>query len=59
MYVCLCSGTTSKTISDAVAMGACTPKQVAAACGAGLDCGRCLRNLRATVEAAVSASGRG
>lgn len=59
MYVCLCRGTTCKTVKEAVAGGACTAKQVAAACGAGLDCGRCLRNLKATVEAAVSASARG
>ena len=35
MYVCLCVGATSQTVSDAVAAGASTSKEVAAACGAG------------------------
>lgn len=51
MYVCLCSGATCSMVAEAVAEGATTCKQVAAACGAGLDCGRCLRNLKALVEA--------
>lgn len=50
MYVCLCSGTTCKMVADAVARGASTCRQVALDCGAGLDCGRCLRNLKAIVE---------
>lgn len=56
MYVCLCTGTTTKAVIDAVAGGATTPKQVATACGAGTDCGRCCRNLRAIID---SASARG
>src|ERR1700739_4308512 len=52
MYVCLCVGATNQTVSDAVARGACTSKQVAAACGAGADCGRCRRTLRALIAAA-------
>jgi bacterioferritin-associated ferredoxin len=59
MYVCLCSGATCKTVTDAMARGASTCKQVAIACGAGLDCGRCLRNLKAIIEtesAAVAAA---
>lgn len=43
-------------VADAVANGASTCKQVAAACGAGLDCGRCLRNLRAMIEATPAAA---
>jgi bacterioferritin-associated ferredoxin len=50
MYVCLCSGATCKTVADAVARGASTCKQVAVACGAGLDCGRCLRTLKTIIE---------
>ncbi|MDQ1318919.1 MAG: bacterioferritin-associated ferredoxin [Actinomycetota bacterium] len=52
MYVCLCTGTTSKAVLEAVAGGAKTPKQVATACGAGIDCGRCCRNLKAIIDAA-------
>lgn len=51
MYVCLCAGATSQTVSDAVARGASTSKEVAAACGAGADCGRCRRTLRAIIAA--------
>jgi bacterioferritin-associated ferredoxin len=51
MYVCLCVGATNQTVSDAVASGASTSKEVAAACGAGGDCGRCRRTLRAIIAA--------
>jgi bacterioferritin-associated ferredoxin len=53
MYVCLCVGATNQTVSDAVARGACTSKEVAAACGAGADCGRCRRTLRAIIAASA------
>jgi bacterioferritin-associated ferredoxin len=53
MYVCLCEGVTSQVVSDAVAEGASTSKEVAAKCGAGLDCGRCRRTVRAIIEAAA------
>ena len=39
MFVCLCTGTTSHVVSDVVANGAKTSKQIAEACGAGGDCG--------------------
>jgi len=51
MYVCLCVGVTNQTVSDIVAQGASTSKEVAAACGAGGDCGRCRRTLRAIIAA--------
>ncbi|MBI3216846.1 MAG: (2Fe-2S)-binding protein [Mycobacterium sp.] len=51
MFVCLCTGATSQCVADAVAAGACTSKQVAAACGAGTDCGRCRHTVRAIIEA--------
>ncbi|WP_163751064.1 (2Fe-2S)-binding protein [Mycolicibacterium helvum] len=50
MYVCLCAGATSATVREVVAGGACTSNQVAAACGAGGDCGRCRRTVRAIIE---------
>lgn len=56
MYVCLCGGVTCKSVVDAVAGGASTCKQVALACGAGLDCGSCLRNLKAIIEAELAPS---
>ncbi len=51
MFVCLCTGATSHEVADAVHKGACTSKQVALACGAGTDCGRCRRTVRAIIEA--------
>lgn len=55
MYVCLCSGATCRTVAEAVANGASNCKQVAVACGAGLDCGRCLRTLKAVIESESAA----
>jgi bacterioferritin-associated ferredoxin len=51
VFVCLCTGTTSHVVSEVVANGAKTSKQIAEACGAGGDCGRCRRTLRAMIEA--------
>ncbi|HEY9316010.1 (2Fe-2S)-binding protein [Williamsia sp.] len=51
MYVCLCQGVTSHIVEQVVADGARTSKEVANACGAGLDCGRCRRTVRAIIEA--------
>ena len=45
MFVCLCNGVTSQVVADAIAGGASTTNQIAAACGAGADCGRCRRTL--------------
>ena len=46
MFVCLCNGITSQVVAEAIAGGASTTNQIAAACGAGADCGRCRRTLR-------------
>jgi bacterioferritin-associated ferredoxin len=54
MYVCLCTGATSHCVADAIAQGACTSKQVAAACGAGSDCGRCRMTVRAIIAATLA-----
>ena len=50
MFVCLCAGITSHQVAEAVDAGACTTNQVAAACGAGADCGRCRRTVPAIIE---------
>lgn len=54
MFVCLCTGVTSQVVSDLVADGASTSKEVAERCGAGLDCGRCRRTVRAIIAAAAA-----
>ncbi|ORV71889.1 (2Fe-2S)-binding protein [Mycobacterium gastri] len=50
MYVCLCNGVTSQMVAEAVAAGASTTKDVAQACGAGADCGRCRCTIRAILD---------
>jgi bacterioferritin-associated ferredoxin len=51
MYVCLCMGVTNQAVADAVSAGATTSKEVATACGAGSECGRCRRTVRAIIDA--------
>jgi bacterioferritin-associated ferredoxin len=57
MFVCLCHGVTSHVVTDLVESGARTSKQIAEACGAGGDCGRCRRTLRAMIEAHYAGKG--
>lgn len=57
MFVCLCTGMTSHDVDEAVAKGARTSKQIAEACGAGGDCGRCRRTLRQIIAAHQDAEG--
>ncbi|MBB3750729.1 bacterioferritin-associated ferredoxin [Mycolicibacterium sp. BK634] len=59
MFVCLCNGVTSQVVAEAVEAGATTTKQVAGACGAGAECGRCRRTVRAIIEAAGTAEPKG
>jgi bacterioferritin-associated ferredoxin len=49
MFVCLCLGITNQEVTNAVENGAWTSKQIAMECGAGSDCGRCRRTLRAII----------
>jgi bacterioferritin-associated ferredoxin len=58
MFVCLCTGLTSHDVTEVVANGATTSKQIAEACGAGGDCGRCRRTLRAIIAAHHEVNGR-
>jgi bacterioferritin-associated ferredoxin len=56
MFVCLCNGVTSQMVAfivTAVAAGASTTKDVAQACGAGADCGRCRRTVRAIITSSI------
>ncbi|WP_029113974.1 bacterioferritin-associated ferredoxin [Mycobacterium sp. URHB0044] len=53
MFVCLCTGVTSQVVTELVAEGAATSKDIADACGAGADCGRCRRTVRAIIAASV------
>lgn len=53
MFVCLCNGVTSQTVAEAVEAGASTTKDVAQACGAGADCGRCRRTVQALLRSSA------
>ncbi|HET9874232.1 MAG TPA: (2Fe-2S)-binding protein [Mycobacterium sp.] len=53
MYVCLCTGVTSQQVTDAIAAGASTTKQVGELTGAGTVCGRCRGTIRALIAAAL------
>ncbi|MFZ0228039.1 MAG: (2Fe-2S)-binding protein [Mycobacterium sp.] len=55
MFVCLCNGITNQAVAEAIASGASTTNQIAAACGAGAECGRC----RCTLRVLLGASGGG
>ena len=59
MYVCLCVGATDQTVTDAVAAGASTSREVAAMCGAGGDCGRCRCTVRGIIDATLATAPAG
>ncbi|MGE2734200.1 (2Fe-2S)-binding protein [Mycolicibacterium vaccae] len=50
MYVCLCLGITSETVSAAIDRGATSTRAVATSCGAGSECGRCRRTIRMIID---------
>jgi bacterioferritin-associated ferredoxin len=54
MFVCLCTGVTSQVVAEVVAQGASTSKEVAKACGAGADCGRCRLTVRRMIATAAA-----
>ena len=55
MFVCLCAGVTNQAVAAAVDAGASTSREVAEACGAGAECGRCRRTVRAIIDARLAA----
>ncbi|NJQ08306.1 hypothetical protein HCN56_22670 [Streptomyces lonarensis] len=46
MFVCSCFGITEQQVHDHVAAGAGTPREIAARCKAGTDCGSCVRRIQ-------------
>jgi bacterioferritin-associated ferredoxin len=47
MYVCMCHAVTEQRVRQEIAEGAGTPRQIANGCGAGTDCGSCVRRIQA------------
>ena len=46
MIACLCRGVSDGAIHELILGGADTPRKIAAACGAGSDCGACCRLMQ-------------
>lgn len=46
MVLCLCRGVTDREVAEAVQRGASTVAEVRRACGAGMECGTCLADIR-------------
>jgi bacterioferritin-associated ferredoxin len=59
MFVCICRAVSSTDVRAVIAGGARTVKQVAEACGATRDCGRCVVHVRALLEVEHGPRGRG
>lgn len=57
MYVCICHGVTEREISDLLARGASTPKQIADVCRAGTGCGTCVEKIRALISESSAGCG--
>ena len=59
MFVCICRAVSSTDVRAVIAGGARTVKQVAEACGASQDCGKCVVHVRALLEVEHGPRGRG
>jgi bacterioferritin-associated ferredoxin len=55
MYICLCNALTDKQVRQAVADGACRPRDVYGACGCRAQCSTCVRAILATIKDAAAA----
>ena len=52
MLVCLCHGVSERDVTKAVRSGARTVEEVGRTCGAGTDCGTCVKDLKRCVSRA-------
>ena len=56
MYVCLCNALTDRQVRQAVADGACRPREVYGACGCRAQCSSCARAILVTIRDAAAAA---
>ncbi|WP_269453082.1 (2Fe-2S)-binding protein [Yinghuangia sp. ASG 101] len=49
MYVCICFGVTDTQVGTQIEGGARSVREIAAACRAGTDCGRCVKTISAMI----------
>jgi bacterioferritin-associated ferredoxin len=54
MYVCVCHAVSEDVVREHMAAGACSAKEVRAACGMRPGCGSCVNRIRALLEEAPS-----
>ncbi|MBE7159319.1 MAG: (2Fe-2S)-binding protein [Rhodospirillales bacterium] len=45
MYICSCNALTDSDVDRAIAAGASRPREVYAACGSQVQCGRCVNTI--------------
>jgi bacterioferritin-associated ferredoxin len=57
MWVCLCKAVTSQTVQEVIDAGARSTKDVAKACGAGSECGRCRQTVRLMLARSADSPG--
>ncbi|OIV36248.1 hypothetical protein BIV57_17305 [Mangrovactinospora gilvigrisea] len=50
MYVCSCFAVTEEQVRAHRASGCGTPRAIAGRCGAGTDCGGCVRRIQALLD---------
>lgn len=50
MYICLCNGLTDRHIEQAIAAGACRPKDVYAACACRAQCKNCCQTILSLIR---------
>jgi bacterioferritin-associated ferredoxin len=50
MYVCVCHAVSEDVVREHMAAGACSAKEVRAACGMRPGCGSCVNRIRTLLE---------
>ncbi|MCB0411850.1 MAG: (2Fe-2S)-binding protein [Bdellovibrionales bacterium] len=50
MYICICKGINEKEIEELIRKGRKNVEEISNACGAGSECGSCLRRLERKIE---------
>ncbi|WP_150048491.1 MULTISPECIES: (2Fe-2S)-binding protein [Methylomonas] len=50
MYVCVCKAVTDSQVSQAIAQGACTRRQLMQCTGAGGVCGKCSQSIKSLLD---------
>ncbi|GLY76844.1 (2Fe-2S)-binding protein [Actinoallomurus iriomotensis] len=54
MYVCVCHAVTEDVVREHVAAGACSAKEVRAACGMRPGCGSCVNRICAMLQESMA-----